>query len=204
MRIAVLLMSMIALLAACQSGGHGQRSAAEWERLLENPKRDAWQQPGQVIAALRLRPDEVVADLGAGSGYFTRRFVPVVKSVYAVDVDPALLAIITRSKAPNVVPVLAAPDDPRLPLDAIDTIFICDVLHHIANRPAYYVKLQQALRPGGRVVVVDFHKRPLPVGPPIAMKLSESEVINEFTSAGFRLSQRYDELPYQYMLEFKR
>lgn len=204
MRLAMVLMSVIALGTACQSGGHRDRTAAEWERILEDPKRLSWQQPGQVIAAMRLRPDEVVADVGAGSGYFTRRFALVVKSVYAVDVDPALLAIIARSKSPNVVPVLAARDDPRLPLDAIDTVFICDVLHHIENRPAYYVKLQQGLRANGRVVVVDFHKRPLPVGPPIAMKLSESEVINEFTSAGFRLSQRYDELPYQYMLEFKR
>ena len=207
MRPAFLLMAISALLASCHAGTahhHRERPVTEWERILENPDRDAWQRPGQVIAALRLRPDEVVADIGAGTGYFTRRFVPVAKSVYAVDIDAALLEVITRAKPPNVIPVLASRDDPRLPPESIDTIFICDVLHHIENRPAYYMKLRQGLRPNGRIVIVDFHKRDLPVGPPVAMKLAEKEVIDEFTRAGFRLTRHYDDLPYQYMLEFQR
>jgi arsenite methyltransferase len=205
MRTTIVLVVMT-LVSACHFGGHhhGQRSVAEWERILENPSRDAWQRPAEVVAAMRLRADEVVADIGAGTGYFTRRFAPVVQTVYAVDLDPELLAVITRGKSPNVVTVHAARDDPRLPAATVDTIFICDVLHHIANRPAYYAKLNQALRANGRILIVDFHKRDLPVGPPAAMKLAEQEVIDELARAGFRLSQRFDVLPYQYMLEFKR
>lgn len=83
-------------------------------------------------------------------------------------------------------------------------IFFCDVLHHIENRQAYYVKLSRVLKPGGRIVVIDFYKKPLPVGPPESMKLSEKEVITEFQKAGFGLRKRLDILPYQYFLFFER
>jgi arsenite methyltransferase len=205
--LVTLLAMTLTLLAGCHGTGmhhHRERPLAEWERILENPERNAWQRPNQVIAALQLKPDEVVADIGAGTGYFTRRFVPVVKSVYAVDIDTALLSAIMRGEPKNVVPVLAARDDPRLPQATIDTIFICDVLHHIADRPRYYAKLREALRANGRIVIIDFHKRELPVGPPPKMKLADKEVIDELALAGFRLTKRFDELPYQYMLEFKR
>jgi len=205
MRLPILAMTVALagfVLAGC-GGHHHQRSAADWERVLENPGRDAWQQPGAVIAGLALRPDEVVADIGAGTGYFTRRIAPLAKTVYAVDLDPKLHEIIMRAKLPNVVPVLAGPDDPRLPPSAVDTVFICDVLHHIGNRQGYYNHLRRALKPGGRIVVVDFHKRELPVGPPLRMKLADSEVIGELAQAGFKLVRRVDSLPYQYMLEFR-
>src|SRR4030095_11461598 len=90
-----------------------------------------------------------------GSAYFPRRFARHVDTVYAVDIDEKLLAI-ARNKVPeNVKTILAAPDDPRLPPSAVDTVFFCDVLHHIENRPAYYAKLSKALKPGGRIVVID-------------------------------------------------
>ena len=83
-------------------------------------------------------------------------------------------------------------------------IFFCDVLHHIENRPAYYAKLAKILKPGGRVVVIDFYKKPLPVGPPVSMKLSRQEVITEFHNADFVLGKELDILPYQYFLFFQR
>jgi ubiquinone/menaquinone biosynthesis C-methylase UbiE len=156
------------------------------------------------VEALDLKPTDNVADIGAGTGYFARRFALHARRVYAVDIDEELLAIV-RSKAPaNLKTILAAPDDPRLPPNSVDMIFFCDVLHHIENRPAYYVKLAEILKPGGRVVVIDFYKKPLPVGPPESMKLSDQEVITEFQKAGFGLSKRLDILPYQYFLFFEK
>ena len=172
--------------------------------MLEDPSRDAWQKPHAVLTALDLKPTDSVADIGAGSGYFARRRALHAARVYAVDIDEKLLAM-ARTKAPaNLETVVAAPDDPRLPPQSVDMIFFCDVLHHIENRPAYYVKLRKALMPGGRIVVIDFYKKPLPVGPPELMKLSEQEVIAEFQKADFVLNKRVDILPYQYFLFFER
>lgn len=183
---------------------HPPRSAGEYARVLEDPSRDAWQKPHEVIQALALRPDEVIADIGAGTGYFSRRFARHAGKVLAVDVDPKLLERARQGAPPNLETVLAAPDDPKLPAAAVDTIFFCNVLHHIANRPAYYPKLARALKPGGRIVIVEFYKRPLPVGPPPAMKLTEEEVAAELKAAGFARTKSFDMLPHQYFLVFER
>jgi ubiquinone/menaquinone biosynthesis C-methylase UbiE len=154
--------------------------------------------------ALDLKPTEAIADVGAGTGYFSRRFAQHAGKVYAVDIDQALLDIARKNAPKNLQTVLASPDDPRLPEQSVDTIFFCDVLHHIENRPAYYAKLAQVLKPGGRIVVIDFYKKELPVGPSPSMKLSEQDVIAEFQQAGFKLAKRLDILPYQYYLFFER
>ena len=146
----------------------------------------------------------MVADIGAGSGYFTRRLARHARKVYAVDVDSKLLELAKKNAPPNVETVLAAPDDPKLPAASVDTIFFCDVLHHIENRPAYYAKLAKALKPGGRVVDIDFHKKPTPFGPPEAMRIAEQDVARELESAGFRKTKSIDILPYQYFLIFQR
>ena len=183
---------------------HPPLSSDEYARVLEDPSRDAWQKPHAVVMALDLKPADTVADIGAGSGYFARRFALHAARAYAVDIDAKLLAMV-RSKAPgNLETIVAAPDDPRLPPQSVDMIFFCDVLHHIENRRAYYVKLVKALKPGGRIVVIDFYKKPLPVGPPESMKLSEQEVIAEFQKAGFVLNKRVDILSYQYFLFLER
>ncbi|HET8550136.1 MAG TPA: class I SAM-dependent methyltransferase [Bryobacteraceae bacterium] len=195
---------LLALLLQVEHQHHPPRSAGEYARILEDPKRDSWQKPDEVLRALNLRIDEIVADLGAGSGYFTRRLARAAGKVYAVDIDPKLLEIVSRDALPNVETVLATADDPKLPEAGVDTIFVCDVLHHIEGRPAYYQTLARALRPGGRIVIVDFQKKQLPVGPPVSMKLSDKEVIAEFGAAGFRLVHRHDFLPYQYFLEFTK
>ncbi len=183
---------------------HHPPSSDEYAKVLEDPTRDAWQKPHDVVMALDLKPTDTVADIGAGSGYFARRFARHAGKVYAVDIDEKLLGLI-RAKAPaNLETIVAAPDDPRLPQRSIDMIFICDVLHHLENRPAYYAKLARALKPGGRIVVIDFYKKDLPVGPPPSMKLADQAVIAEFQKAGFALSKRLDSLPYQYFLFFEQ
>jgi arsenite methyltransferase len=193
---------LLALLLQVEHQHHPARSADEYARILEDPKRDSWQKPHEVLTALKLRSGEVVADIGAGSGYFTRRFARHAAKVYAVDIDPKLLERVAKDELKNLQTVLATTDDPKLPAAGIDTIFICDVLHHIENRPAYYQKLLRALKPGGRVVIVDFYKKELPVGPPVSMKLSDKEVIAELGAAGLKLVSRHEFLPYQYFLEF--
>lgn len=183
---------------------HHPPSTAEYAKVLEDPSRDEWQKPHEVVTALDLKSTEVIVDIGSGTGYFARRFAHHAGKVYAVDIDDKLLAISRQNAPPNMETILAAPDDPRLPGGKVDTIFFCDVLHHIENRPAYYAKLAKALKPGGRIVIVDFYKKDLPVGPPPTMKLSDAEVIAEFANAGFTLSKRLDILPYQYFLFFER
>lgn len=183
---------------------HHPPSSAEYAKVLEDPSRDEWQKPHDVITSLGLKPTDTVADIGAGTGYFARRFALHAGKVYAVDIDEKLLEIARDHAPPNLETILAAPDDPRLPSAQVDTIFFCDVLHHIDNRPAYYAKLAKALKQGGRIVVIDFYKKELPVGPPPEMKLSAEEIVAEFQKAGFALAKQLDILPYQYYLFFER
>ena len=181
-----------------------QRSAEEWARIYNDPGRAEWQKPDEVLKALALKPHEMIADIGTGAGYFARRFAPHVAKVYAVDINVELLQITARNAPPNVETVLAAPDDPKLPDASVDTAFFCDVVHHIGHRVEYYRRLARALRPGGRIVVIDFFKKPLPVGPPVHVKLTPEEVTAELKEAGFRLVRQFDFLPYQYFLVFQR
>jgi ubiquinone/menaquinone biosynthesis C-methylase UbiE len=178
---------------------------------LEDPKRAEWQKPEEVVAKLGLKPGEAVADLGAGSGYFTLRFARAVGPqgrVYAVDVLPEMLDYI-RQRAQdegikNIQLVQALPHDPQLPPASVDMIFICNTLHHISERPTYYPLLVKALRSGGRLVNVDFYKKPLPFGPSLEMKIDKPVMIEEAKSAGFHLLQDFDFLPYQYFLIFRK
>jgi arsenite methyltransferase len=201
-----LLQAVFAAAAAAQTEHqhHPPHDAQEYARVLEDPQRDVWQLPHDVIMALDLKPREVVADIGAGTGYFARRFAHHAAKVYAVDIDAKLIEIAKKNSPANVETVLATADDPKLPDSSVDTIFFCDVLHHIGNRPAYYRKLAKALRPGGRLVDIDFHKKPTPFGPPEAMRISEAGVIQELEAAGFRKTKSFDILPYQYFLVFQR
>ena len=183
---------------------HHPPSSEEYAKVLEDPSRDEWQKPHDVVMALNLKPTDTIADIGAGTGYFARRFAMHAGKVYAVDIDQKLLDIAAKDAPANLKTVLATPDDPRLPDGLVDVIFFCDVLHHIENRAAYYPKLAKALKPGGRIVVIEFYKKDMPIGPPPSMKLSDDEVIAEFRGAGFALSKRLDILPYQYYLFFDK
>lgn len=214
-RFFVLLAAVIllAVTAAAQVAHqhHPPESTGAYIRVLEDPDRSKWQNPEAVVEKLELKPGDAVADLGAGSGYFTLRLARAVGprgKVYAVDVEQGMLDYLKRraqaEHLANIQPVLAGAHDPKLPPASVDVIFICDTLHHIPDRSTYYPLLARALRPGGRLVNIDFHKKPLPVGPPIEMKISKADMIEEVKPAGFRVAKDFDFLPYQYFLIFQQ
>ena len=176
---------------------------------LDDPKRDEYQKPHEVLTALNIKPGEVIADIGAGSGYFTFRlahFVGAKGKVYAVDVSPDMVRHVNRrireSKTSNVVTVLADPDDPLLPDQSVNRFFICDVWHHIENQTKYLSLMKRMLKPGGEIVLIDFHKKELPIGPPMQMKVPREDLIKQMETNGFRLIKEHTFLPYQYFLVF--
>lgn len=209
--VASVVMACTAVAQVAPQQHHPPESTSAYIRALEDPSRVEWQKPDEVVEKLGLKAGEAVADLGAGSGYFTLRFAQAVGpagKVYAVDVDRGMLDNIERrakeAHLENVQLVLAEPHDPKLPASSVDLIFICDTLHHISDRATYYPLLVRALRPGGRLVNIDFHKKPLPVGPPVAMKIAKEDMIEEVKPAGFHVVKDFDFLPYQYFLIFQR
>jgi ubiquinone/menaquinone biosynthesis C-methylase UbiE len=174
--------------------------------VFDDPKRDAWQKPHEVIQALALTPGAVVADVGAGTGYFAVRLANMVPKgrVYAVDVEPDMVRYLSarakREKRDNVVAVAGAPDDPRLPEKA-DLILMVDVFHHIDERERYFRKLRASLKPGGRVAIIDF-RLDSPEGPPGAARISPERVVAELKGAGYTLTREHGFLPNQYFLVF--
>jgi arsenite methyltransferase len=178
--------------------------------MLEDPKRDAYQKPHEVITALRLKDGEVIADIGAGSGYFTFRLAHHVGDtgrVYAVDVNPEMVVHLNRRirdlKLKNVVSLLAAPDDRLLADVSVDRFFICDTWHHIENHDRYLALLKKMLKRGGQVVMVDFKKVETPAGPPLEMRIDRDALVKEMAKNGFRVEAEHTFLPYQYFIVFK-
>lgn len=186
---------------------HGFGGAEHWAKVFDDPARDAWQKPHEVIQALKLAPDAVVADIGAGTGYFAVRLAHMTPQgrVYAVDTEPDMVKYLgeraQKSGVKNLVPVLGAPADPKLP-GKVDLVLMVDVYHHIDQRVAYFRNLAGSLKPGGAVAIVDFTKES-PVGPPPGARIAASEVKAEMKAAGYALATEHAFLPNQYFLVFK-
>ena len=181
----------------------------KWVRIFDDPGRDEWQKPQQVVRALGIEKGQSVAEIGAGTGYFSRHLAQAVGEegkVYAIDTEPKMVEYMKgraeRDRTPQVLPVLGAPDDPRLPEAGADLVLLVDTYHHIDDRVRYLQRLAGRLRRGGRVAVIDFEKRPLPVGPPLEHKLERGQVREEFAEAGYALVEEPGFLPYQYFLIF--
>ena len=188
---------------------HSFADVKYWSSIFDDPRRDEWQKPQALVDALQVRPGMTVADLGAGTGYFSRYLAAAVGpqgTVLAVEIEPTLLAHLReraeREHSDNLVPVLASADNPRLPSAGVDLILIADTYHHLDHRMRYLPLLRRALRSGGRIAVVDWKAGELPQGPPPEHKLARERVIEEMTGAGFVLVGEPDLLPYHYVLIF--
>ena len=204
------LLALAAPAAAQTPPAHQHRfgDAEKWARVFDDPERDAWQKPHEVIQALGLKPDALVADLGAGTGYFAVRLARMLPkgTVYAVDVEPDMVrhlaARAAREKLKNMTAVESAPSDARLPAK-VDLVLLVDVYHHIDDRERYFRKLAGSLAPGGRLAVIDF-KLDSPRGPPKSSRIDPGRVKAELAQAGYALTAEHAFLPDQYFLEFSR
>ena len=186
---------------------HSFAGSEHWAKVFDDPKRDAWQKPHEVISALAPKPDAVIADIGSGTGYFSMRFAHMVPRgrVYGVDTEPDMVKYLAerakREGLKNVTAVAGAPDDPRLPEKA-DLIIFVDVYHHVGDRERYFRQLQKSLRPGGRIAVIDF-RMDSAVGPPKSARIEPGRVKDEMKRAGYALAQEHAFLPNQYFLVFR-
>jgi SAM-dependent methyltransferase len=183
----------------------------DWIAFLDKKDRDSWQKPDDLIAALGLNGKETVADLGAGSGYFTFRLSKVLSEgkVIAIEVEPEMVRHIHHKVMTdgfkNIEVVLASGDDPMVPQSA-DLVFVCDVLHHVAgSKAAWLSKLFGEMKAGTRLVLAEFKEGDLPEGPPAGMKIPRAEILSLLAGAGFVLvSEKDDLLPYQNFYVFKK
>lgn len=212
MKRSILLFCLIfSLPAAADSANQDHRSWADvehWSTVFDDPARDEWQKPITMMRFLGVRRGDTVADIGAGTGYFTRPLAMRVGEegrVYAVDIEQAMLDhLMARAdiSPDRVVPVLGSADDPELPPAEIDLAVIVNTWHHIEKRNKYIKRLEKSLSPEGRVAIIDFREGELPVGPPPEDKLSHDQVVSEFEKAGWRFVAESVALPYQYAMIF--
>jgi arsenite methyltransferase len=188
----------------------GLTGCAGWNyQDLTDPSRDAWQKPQGVIEKLSIVRGSRVADLGAGTGYFTWHLAKAVGArgtVYAVDINSASLDMIFKEMVargtPNVRPVHADLHDPKLP-EPVDLVFSCDVYHLMNDRVTYFRSLASALRPGGRVAILDFHPRGFLSG--MFGDRTDKEVVRgEMEAAGYRLVNDYDIIHSQHFQIFAK
>ena len=186
---------------------HSFADADKWKEVFDDPARDEWQKPHQVIDALALPGPASVADIGAGTGYFAVRLAHMVSKgrVYAVDTEPGMVKhLAARAKEAglaNLQAVAGRADDPRLPAK-VDLALLVDVYHHIDARAKYFAKLRSSLKAGGRVAIIDFNAAS-PVGPPPSGRLAPEAVKAEMKAAGYALAAEHAFLPNQYFLVFE-
>lgn len=215
--VAALLLFLCAGLVLDAQGVHpvsGRRIAgvmgyqgADW---LDRPERDVEEQPAKAVKALDIKPGQTVADVGAGSGYYTVRLAGAVGEngrVVATDIQPEMLALlrdrVSRERLGNVEIALGAEDDPRLPSGAFDLILMVDVYHELARPQAMLRTLRSALKPDGRLVLIEYRKESRWVPIREEHKMSVAEARLELQAEGYRFDRVIDVLPWQHILVFR-
>ncbi len=181
---------------------HGPADLPQYIHNLESEARVRDLQVDVVLSKLALPDDAMVGDLGCGPGVFSMAFAKACPNgvVYACDVEPAQLDVIRQKihtlHMDNVVPVLASTDNPHFPPGQLDVVFIADTYHHLDDRVTYMRRVARALKPGGRLVVLDYKSGLQKIGPPPEHKLAAGVMDKELVDAGWKLVQRFDTHPY--------
>ncbi len=185
---------------------HRFEDADEYAKRFDDPGRDRWQLPEKVIAALRLKDGQLLADVGSGTGYFAVRIARsnAKVQVYGSDLEASMVEYLrARAKKealPNIVSVQSSADSPNLPAP-VDVVLIVDTYHHLPSRPDYFRRLQQSLKPGGRVAIVDFRPEAT-MGPTKEFRFPAEKIRGEMAEAGFALVEDHGFLPQQHFLVF--
>ena len=214
----VLVLVLVLVLVACstpqQKHDHAHHGAMPhrfenadlWAKTFDDPARDAWQEPDRVIASLALDSKMTVADVGAGTGYFTVRIAPLVAEVVATDVEADMVRYMQdrakRERHGNIRTIVTPHDNPLLAAESFDRILVVDVWHHLGDRRAYASKLAAALKPDGFVAVVDF-KLDAKHGPPPKHRLAPEAVIADLEAGGLDASVALD-LTEQYVIHARK
>jgi cyclopropane fatty-acyl-phospholipid synthase-like methyltransferase len=205
-----LLLTLLTL-TACKTTDthlhHAFDDADAWAKRFEDPSRDAWQRPDDVIAALALAKDAKVCDIGSATGYFPVRLAKVVTEghVYGADVENSMVEYLNRRAATeglgNLTSHHAEFSDPKIP-EPVDLVMMVNTYHHIEERTAYFTNVARSIAPGGRLVIIDF-TRTSTMGPPAEAKVPREDVEKELAAAGYTLIKAHDFLPEQFFLEFR-
>jgi len=216
--VVALLLAVAAAVATAQTGVHplsGRRYAqtmgvegADW---LDRSERDQEEEPDHAIDVLKLQKGSTVADIGAGSGYMTEKLAKKVGpmgKVYATDIQQGMLDLlakrVAKRKLTNVTPVLGTQDDPRLPIESLDLVLMVDVYHELSQPQLMLRHIKAALKPGGRLVLLEYRKEDpnVPIRPEHKMSVAEAKL--EVEAEGFKLTTTNEDLPRQHILIFTR
>ncbi len=197
--------------AASSQRGHGRLFAPQDLGMLEGPDREAWQRPDLIMDALGIGDGSVVADLGAGGGWFTVRLAKRVGPngvVYAEDIQPQMIEAIQRrvqrEGLGNVSTVLGEADHPSLPRERLDAALMVETFYEVEDRHALLTHVRNALKPGGRLGIVEYRTDGAGPGPPLDQRLPPAQVKRAAEAAGLRYLRQEQFLPYQYLLIFSR
>jgi ubiquinone/menaquinone biosynthesis C-methylase UbiE len=197
-----------ALLSAALGAQHARLFPPQDLGLLEGPDRDAYQRPEQIMDALQIGENSIVADLGAGGGWFTVRLARRVPNghVYAEDIQPQMIEAIDRrvrrEGLRNVTTVLGTPTDPKIPGGSLDAVLIVDAYHEMEQPVTLLRNVAKSLKPTGTIGIVNYKKDGGGPGPAMDERVDPEQVIRDARAAGLELRKRETFLRYQYLLTF--